>query len=60
MNALIKSEEFLRTVQSLRLTEGIAPHPAVAYWILVDEEQKGVTACLDAAEEAEEVSGLNG
>ena len=43
MLALVKSEEFLRTVQSFRLTEGIAPHPAVACRILVDKEKKQST-----------------
>ena len=38
--ALVKSKDFLHTVQSFRRTKGIAPHPAVAYRILVDEEQK--------------------
>lgn len=41
--ALVKSEDFLRTVQSFRLTEGIAPHPAVACRILVDKEKKQST-----------------
>ena len=38
--ALVKSKDFLRTVQSFRRTTGIAPHPAVAYRISVDEEKK--------------------
>ena len=33
--ALIKSKDFLRVVQSFRETEGIAPHPAVAYEIAI-------------------------
>ena len=41
--ALVKSEDFLRTVQRFRLTEGIAPHPAVACRILVDKEKKQST-----------------
>ena len=39
--ALVKSKEFLRIVQDFRLTEGIAPHPAVAYAILEGGEAKG-------------------
>ena len=35
--SLVKSEDFLRVVQRFRRTEGIAPHPAVAYRILLDE-----------------------
>ena len=38
--APVKSEDFLRTVQSFRRNEGIAPHPAVAYRILADKEKK--------------------
>jgi hypothetical protein len=37
--ALVKSNGFLRVVQGFRRTEGIAPHPAVAYRILEAEEQ---------------------
>ena len=37
--AIVKSKGFLDTVQSFRRTEGIAPHPAVAYGI-VDREKK--------------------
>ncbi len=37
--ALVKSKDFLRVVQSFRRTEGIAPHPAVAYRIAVDEKK---------------------
>ena len=36
--ALVKSKDFLRVVQNFRRTQGIAPHPAVAYRIL---EAKG-------------------
>ena len=36
--SLVKSKDFLRVVQSFRQTEGIAPHPAVAYRILLDEQ----------------------
>ena len=35
--ALAKSKDFLRVVQDFRRTEGIAPHPAVAYRILEAE-----------------------
>ena len=35
--SLVKSKDFLRAVQSFRQTEGIAPHPAVAYRILLDK-----------------------
>ena len=42
--ALVKSKDFLRTVQSFRRTTGIAPHPAVAYRILVNEEKKAGVA----------------
>ena len=35
--ALVKSEDFLRVVQSFRRTEGMAPHPAFAYKILEDQ-----------------------
>ena len=35
---LVKSKDFLRVVQRFRQTEGIAPHPAVAYRILLDEQ----------------------
>ena len=38
--ALVKSEDFLRVVQTFRRTEGIAPHPAVAYRIAVAEEKQ--------------------
>ena len=41
--ALVKSKDFLRVVQDFRRTEGIAPHPAVAYRILeakVKEQSK--------------------
>ena len=38
--ALVKSRDFLRAVQRFRRTEGIAPHPAVAYRILEPEEKK--------------------
>ena len=38
--ALVKSKDFLRVVQSFRRSEGIAPHPAVAYGIAVAEEKK--------------------
>ena len=38
--ALVKSKDFLRVVQSFRQTEGIAPHPKVAYGILLDELKK--------------------
>ena len=68
---LVKSKDFLRDVQNFRRTEGIAPHPAVAYSRDLGEGAvetcPGVTACLDAAvwEEAEDaqrgrghVSGL--
>ena len=34
---LVKSKDFLRVVQRFRQTEGIAPHPAVAYRITFDE-----------------------
>ena len=37
--SLVKSKDFLRVVQSFRQTEGIAPHPAVAYRILLDERE---------------------
>lgn len=37
--ALVKSKDFLRVVQSFRRTEGIAPHPAVAYRIAVAEKK---------------------
>jgi len=36
---LVKSQEFLRVVQNFRVTEGIAPHPAVAYKIMNDKEK---------------------
>ena len=36
--ALVQSRDFLRVVQGFRRTEGIAPHPAVAYRILLDEQ----------------------
>ena len=36
--SLVKSMDFLRVVQRFRKTEGIAPHPAVAYRILLDEQ----------------------
>jgi serine/threonine protein kinase len=35
--ALVKSKDFLRVVHAFRRTEGIAPHPAVAYRILEDQ-----------------------
>ena len=35
--SLVKSEDFLRVVQSFRDTNGIPPHPAVAYRILLDK-----------------------
>ena len=38
--ALVKSKDFLRVVQGFRRTEGIAPHPAVAYRILEAEEKE--------------------
>ena len=38
--ALVKSKDFLRVVQNFRRTEGIAPHPAVAYRILEAEKKK--------------------
>ena len=34
--SLVKSKDFLRVVQSFRQTEGIAPHPEVAYRILLE------------------------
>ena len=37
--ALVKSKDFLRVVQNFRRTEGIAPHPAVAYRMLEAENQ---------------------
>ena len=36
--SLVKSTDFLHVVQNFRRTEGIAPHPAVAYRILLDEQ----------------------
>ena len=36
--SLVKSEAFLRVVQSFWDTEGIPPHPAVAYKILLDKQ----------------------
>ena len=36
--SLVKSKDFLRVVRDFRQTEGIAPHPAVAYRILLDEQ----------------------
>ena len=38
--ALVKSKDFLCTVQSFWRAEGISPRPAVAYRILVDKEKK--------------------
>ena len=38
--ALVKSKDFLRVVQSFRRTQGVAPHPAVAYGIAVAEEKE--------------------
>ena len=38
--ALVKSKDFLLTVQSFRPTKGIAPHPAVAYGILEKKQSK--------------------
>jgi len=35
--ALVKSKDFRRAVENFRRTEGIAPHPAVAYKTLVQE-----------------------
>ena len=38
--ALVKSQAFQRAVESFRRTEGISPHPAVAYRIAVAEEKE--------------------
>ena len=35
--ALVKSKDFRRAVENFRRNAGIAPHPAVAYKILVQE-----------------------
>ena len=37
---LVKSKDFLRVVQNFRITQGIAPHPAVAYKILEADMSK--------------------
>jgi len=39
---LVKSKDFLRVVQNFRRTEGIAPHPAVAYKILEADMSKNL------------------
>ena len=41
--ALVKSKDFLHTVQRFRQTYGIAPHPAVAYKILDDKSPRAST-----------------
>ena len=41
--SLVKSKDFLRVVQSFRRSEGIAPHPAVAYRIAIADEKKQPT-----------------
>ena len=41
--ALVKSEDFRRVVQAFRRTEGIAPHPAVAYRIFEGQTPKAMS-----------------
>ena len=47
--ALVKSKDFLRVLQVFRQTQGIAPHPAVAYRILEGGEVAQVGRCRNKA-----------
>ena len=38
--ALVRSKDFLRVVENFRRTEGIAPHPAVAFKILEEAKER--------------------
>ena len=42
--ALVKSKDFLRIVQNFRRSEGIAPHPGVAYRTAVAEQKQSKRA----------------
>ena len=47
--ALVKSKDFLRVLQVFRQTQGIAPHPAVAYRIFEGGEVVQVGRCRNKA-----------
>ncbi|CAK0824326.1 unnamed protein product [Prorocentrum cordatum] len=47
---LIKSDTFLQVVRDFRRTEGIAPHPMVAYKLAKEQSEKLALACELALE----------